>query len=62
MTNLDATTHSTQPSSSIKQLYRGVATQDGAGVALTRIIGQGNLPRLDPFLMLDEFGSDEPQD
>ena len=62
MTNLDVTTHSTQPSSSIKQLYRGVATQDGAGVALTRIIGQGILPRLDPFLMLDEFGSDEPQD
>ena len=62
MTNLDVTTHSTQPSSSIKQLYRGVATQDGAGVALTRIIGQGSLPRLDPFLMLDEFGSDEPQD
>ena len=46
----------------IKQLVSGIATQDGAGVSLTRIIGQPALPRLDPFLMLDEFGSDQPQD
>ena len=46
----------------IKQIVRGMATQDGAGVTLTRIIGQPSLPRLDPFLMLDEFGSDKPQD
>lgn len=31
-------------------------------MTLTRIIGQPALPRLDPFLMLDEFGSDQPQD
>lgn len=48
--------------SSIKQIVRGMPTQDGAGVTLTRIIGQPALPRLDPFLMLDEFGSDKPQD
>jgi hypothetical protein len=33
---------------------------DGAGVKLNRIIGQPALPDLDPFLMLDEFGSDDP--
>ncbi|MBT1063477.1 pirin family protein [Bowmanella sp. Y26] len=46
----------------VKQLVSGIQTQDGAGVSLTRIIGQPALPRLDPFLMLDEFGSDQPQD
>jgi redox-sensitive bicupin YhaK (pirin superfamily) len=33
---------------------------DGAGVKLNRVIGQPALPDLDPFLMLDEFGSDDP--
>jgi quercetin 2,3-dioxygenase len=35
---------------------RGRAASDGAGVKLTRVIGQPALPDLDPFLMLDEFG------
>ncbi|NVL73248.1 pirin family protein, partial [Escherichia coli] len=39
-----------------------MATSDGAGVKLTRIIGTPVLRRVDPFLMLDEFRSDEPQD
>lgn len=39
---------------------RGTATSDGAGVKLTRVIGTHDLPDLDPFLMLDEFGSDDP--
>ena len=34
---------------------------DGAGVKLNRIIGQPALPDLDPFLLLDEFGSDNPK-
>src|SRR5580698_6588746 len=38
----------------------GMPASDGAGVKLNRIIGQPALPDLDPFLMLDEFGSDEP--
>ncbi len=38
----------------------GMPAQDGAGVKLTRVIGQPKLPDLDPFLMLDEFGSDDP--
>ncbi len=46
----------------IKQIAKGQATSDGAGVALTRIIGQGSVKRIDPFIMLDEFGSDQPQD
>ena len=41
---------------------RGQGTSDGAGVRLTRVIGNGQLPALDPFLMLDEFGSDRPGD
>ena len=41
---------------------RGQATSDGAGVSLTRVIGTTQLPDLDPFLMLDEFGSDKPGD
>ena len=39
----------------------GVAASDGAGVKLNRIIGQPALPDLDPFLLLDEFGSDDPE-
>ena len=41
---------------------KGVATSDGAGVALTRVIGSPELDMLDPFLLLDEFRSDEPGD
>jgi len=41
---------------------RGTVTSDGAGVKLTRVIGSQILPDLDPFLMLDEFATDEPDD
>ena len=44
----------------IEKVVTGMPTSDGAGVSLTRIIGQPDLPRLDPFLMLDFFGSDNP--
>jgi len=46
----------------IDRVVRGMPTSDGAGVKLTRVIGTPTLRRLDPFLMLDEFRSDEPQD
>ncbi|GGW87942.1 pirin family protein [Alteromonas halophila] len=46
----------------ITRKVRGVDTQDGAGVSLSRILGQQALPRLDPFLMLDYFGSDSPSE
>src|ERR1051326_981918 len=41
---------------------RGMAASDGAGVKLTRVIGGPALPDLDPFLMLDEFRSDQASD
>ena len=40
----------------------GLPTSDGAGVRLTRVIGQPALGELDPFLLLDEFGTDRPED
>jgi len=43
-------------------VIRGQPTSDGAGVKLTRVIGQRALPDLDPFLMLDEFGSEKGAD
>ncbi len=38
----------------------GMPTTDGAGVRLTRVIGQPALRNLDPFILLDRFHSDEP--
>ncbi|MDD4930136.1 MAG: pirin family protein [Gallionella sp.] len=49
-------------SRSIEQLVTGVATSDGAGVKLTRVLTGKLQRRLDPFLMLDAFGSDNPDD
>jgi len=46
----------------ITQIVRGLQTSDGAGVNLTRIIGGPELNMLDPFLLLDEFGSNNPDD
>src|SRR3546814_19950951 len=40
---------------------RGAATSDGAGVQPTRVIGGQALPELDPFLLLDEFGTDQAE-
>lgn len=50
-----------QPARVIRTL-RGMPASDGAGVKLTRVIGTPQLPDLDPFLMLDEFGTDRPED
>jgi quercetin 2,3-dioxygenase len=41
---------------------RGMPASDGAGVKLNRVIGQPALDMLDPFLMLDEFRSDQAGD
>lgn len=46
----------------IERSVRGMKTSDGAGVKLTRVIGTPALRRVDPFLMLDEFRSDDPND
>ncbi len=53
--------HSTS-SRRLIQVVRGIPTIDGAGVEITRVIGQPALPMLDPFLLLDAFRSDRPQD
>ncbi|MBB4197816.1 quercetin 2,3-dioxygenase [Rhodoblastus sphagnicola] len=46
----------------IISLSHGEATSDGAGVRMTRLIGSRAQPPLDPFLMLDFFGSERPGD
>jgi redox-sensitive bicupin YhaK (pirin superfamily) len=46
----------------IERLVAGRATSDGAGVKLTRVLTQDLQRRLDPFLMLDAFGSDSAAD
>jgi redox-sensitive bicupin YhaK (pirin superfamily) len=46
----------------VERLVRGQATSDGAGVRLTRVLTQDLQRRLDPFLMLDAFGTDQPGD
>jgi hypothetical protein len=53
---------SVSQSRTIDQLVTGQATSDGAGVQLTRVLTQALQRRLDPFLMLDAFGSDDPDD
>ncbi|MFW6340354.1 MAG: pirin family protein [Wenzhouxiangella sp.] len=48
-----------------RELVRVIASQatsDGAGVKLRRSLGSSAFARLDPFLMLDEFFSDDPDD
>jgi redox-sensitive bicupin YhaK (pirin superfamily) len=51
----------TQPRA-VEALIAGVATSDGAGVKLTRVLTNELQQRLDPFLMLDAFGSDKADD
>lgn len=46
----------------IEEILVARATSDGDGVQLKRVFGGGDLARFDPFLMLDEFGSDQPAD
>jgi redox-sensitive bicupin YhaK (pirin superfamily) len=46
----------------VEQIVNGQATSDGAGVKLTRVLMQQFQRRLDPFLMLDAFATDNPDD
>jgi redox-sensitive bicupin YhaK (pirin superfamily) len=54
--------HTVKHSRTVERLVVGQATSDGAGVKLTRVLTQDLQLRLDPFLMLDAFGSDRPDD
>src|SRR5215469_3822751 len=60
--SLPMTMTSTGTARPVQRLVRGIPTSDGAGVQLTRVIGQPQLSELDPFLLLDEFGTDKPED
>jgi len=55
-------TNTVQQPRSVERLVTGQATSDGAGVKLTRVLTHNLQQRLDPFLMLDAFGSDKPDD
>ena len=46
----------------LKRVIPSIPASDGAGVKLRRSLGASQLARLDPFLMLDEFYSDDPND
>ncbi len=46
----------------IERVVHAVPTSDGAGVRLSRAIANAELDHLDPFLLLDEFRSDNPND
>jgi len=46
----------------VARKVRGQPTSDGAGVRMTRVIGSQALDSFDPFLLLDEFRSDDPND
>ena len=45
-----------------KKIIKGMPTQDGAGVKLTRVLGARDVRDIDPFLMLDAFDSTNPND
>ncbi len=59
---MKTSTQTTVGTREVGQLVRGQPTSDGDGVRLTRVIGGRSLSDLDPFLMLDEFGSDSASD
>lgn len=46
----------------VVEVFRGQPTLEGAGVRLTRVFGYSEVPRFDPFLMLDHFKSCDPAD
>jgi redox-sensitive bicupin YhaK (pirin superfamily) len=54
--------HTTPAYRSIERLVQGKPTSDGAGVRLTRVLTQDLQRRLDPFLMLDAFRNENPDD
>ena len=46
----------------VKKIVKAIETSDGAGVKLKRSIGIPELDFIDPFLMLDEFGSENKEE
>jgi redox-sensitive bicupin YhaK (pirin superfamily) len=50
------------PNRRVSKVISGVPATDGAGVRMTRVIATEELDHFDPFLLLDEFRSDDPND
>ena len=46
----------------VKEVRSGTPTLEGAGVRLHRVFGFEKVPALDPFLLLDDFSSNDPAD
>src|ERR1035438_693564 len=46
----------------IEKILQSKRTSEGAGVLLRRVFGFDELGLLDPFLLLDSFGSDKPEE
>ena len=46
----------------IKKIYPAIPTIEGAGVHLKRVFGHQNIPDFDPFLLMDDFHSDNKAD
>src|SRR5215468_2325674 len=46
----------------VKQIIEPKATMEGAGVKLQRAFGFGKTREFDPFLLLDDFRNDRPED
>ena len=46
----------------VKEILQSKPTLEGAGVRLKRVFGYYEIPRFDPFLLLDHFGSQNPED
>ena len=46
----------------IASIFESRPTMEGAGVRLRRVFGYHKVPKFDPFLLLDHFGSDDPND
>ncbi|MFZ5549766.1 MAG: pirin family protein [Pseudomonadota bacterium] len=61
-TTLDPKTSTLARPRRVERLVAGRPTSDGAGVKLTRVLTQDLQRRLDPFLMLDAFGTDNADD
>lgn len=59
---MTATQSTTLQSRRVERLVQGKPTSDGAGVRLTRVLTQNLQRRLDPFLMLDAFRNENPED
>ncbi|PPC78629.1 hypothetical protein C4K68_03725 [Pokkaliibacter plantistimulans] len=59
---MNSTVHTPGKSREVEHVVAGMEASDGAGVRLQRVLTQELQRRLDPFLMLDEFRSDNPDD